>query len=110
MLHLSISVVGGERGVSLRERRAAVNAIGDAVTRSEAGVSGLTLLAHFWLLRHPTSAGRREKRPGVDLASKIPCVLSIEDKARWVFFVVDSRAPWTYISPEVSVHPHRKNA
>jgi hypothetical protein len=33
----------------------------------------------------------------------LPCVLSIEDKARWVFFVVDSGAPLTYISTEVSI-------
>jgi hypothetical protein len=39
-----------------------------------------------------------------------PCVLSIKGKARWVFFIVDSGAPLTYISTEVSVHPHRKNA
>jgi hypothetical protein len=36
----------------------------------------------------------------------LPCVLSIEDKARWVFFIVDSAAPVTYISRQVSVHPH----
>jgi hypothetical protein len=40
----------------------------------------------------------------------LPCVLSIEDKARWVFFIVDSGAPVTYISSQVNVHPHRKNA
>jgi hypothetical protein len=40
----------------------------------------------------------------------LPCVLSIEDKARWVFFIVDSGAPLTYISTQVSVHPYRKNA
>ena len=39
-----------------------------------------------------------------------PCVLSVEDKARWVFFIVDTRAPVTYISAQVSVHPHRENA
>jgi hypothetical protein len=40
----------------------------------------------------------------------LPCVLSIENKARWVFFIVDGGAPVTYISSQVSVHPHRKNA
>ena len=40
----------------------------------------------------------------------LPCVLSIEDKARWVFFIVDSGVPVTYISSQVSVHLHRKNA
>ena len=39
----------------------------------------------------------------------LPCVLTIHDKARWVFFVVDSAAPLTYISSEVSVHAYRKN-
>jgi len=40
----------------------------------------------------------------------LPCVLSIEDQARWIFFIVDSGAPLSYISTQVSVHPHRKNA
>jgi hypothetical protein len=39
-----------------------------------------------------------------------PCVLSAKDTARWVFFIVDSGAPSNYISAEVNVHPHRKNA
>jgi hypothetical protein len=39
----------------------------------------------------------------------LPCVLNIEDQARWVFFV-DSGAPLTYISTQVSVHQHGKNA
>jgi hypothetical protein len=39
-----------------------------------------------------------------------PCVLGAKDTARWVFFIVDSVAPSTYISAEVDVHPHRKNA
>jgi len=39
----------------------------------------------------------------------LPCVLSIEDKARWVFFIVDPWASLTFISTEVSVYPHRKN-
>jgi hypothetical protein len=39
-----------------------------------------------------------------------PCVLSVGDKARWVFFLVHSGSPLTYISAEVSVHPHRKHA
>ena len=38
----------------------------------------------------------------------LPCVLSIEDKARWVFFIVDPGSPLTYISTQVSVHPYRK--
>jgi hypothetical protein len=39
-----------------------------------------------------------------------PCILSAKDTARWVFFIVDSGAPSNYISAEVNVHPHRKNA
>ena len=34
----------------------------------------------------------------------LPCVLKIEDKAHWVFFIVDSGAPLTYVSTQVSVH------
>jgi hypothetical protein len=33
----------------------------------------------------------------------LPCVLGIQDKARWVFFIVDSGAPSTYISTQVNV-------
>jgi hypothetical protein len=40
----------------------------------------------------------------------LPCVLSAKDTARWVFFLVDSGCPSNYISAEVNVHPHRKNA
>jgi hypothetical protein len=35
----------------------------------------------------------------------LPCVLRIQDKARWVFFIVDPGSPLTYISAEVSVRP-----
>ena len=38
----------------------------------------------------------------------LPCVLSIEDMAHWVFFIVDSGAPITYISTQVSIYPHRE--
>jgi hypothetical protein len=38
----------------------------------------------------------------------LPCVLNIEGKARWIFFMVDSGAPLTYISTHVSAHLHRK--
>ncbi|KAH0563012.1 hypothetical protein GP486_002418 [Trichoglossum hirsutum] len=31
-----------------------------------------------------------------------PCLLSIEDKAHWVFFLVDDGAPLTYISTQVA--------
>jgi hypothetical protein len=40
----------------------------------------------------------------------LPFVLNIEDKARWVFFIMDSGAPLTYLSTQVSIHSHRKNA
>jgi len=40
----------------------------------------------------------------------LPCVLKIEDKAHWVFFMVNSGAPLTYISTQVSVHTYRENA
>ena len=39
-----------------------------------------------------------------------PCVLGMNGKARWVFFIVDGGAPLTYISAEVSVHPDEINA
>jgi hypothetical protein len=38
----------------------------------------------------------------------LPCVLKIEDKAHWVFFIVGG-APLTYISTQVSVHTNREN-
>jgi hypothetical protein len=47
---------------------------------------------------------------GRKLRPILPCVLSIDDKSRWVFFVVHSGSPLTYISSQVSVHQHRKNA
>jgi hypothetical protein len=40
----------------------------------------------------------------------LPCILSIDEKAHWIHFIVDSAAPLTYISKHVSVHPYRKNA
>jgi len=40
----------------------------------------------------------------------LPCVLKVGDKAHWVFFIVDSGAPLTYISPEVSVYIYKENA
>jgi len=39
-----------------------------------------------------------------------PCVLSVEDKARWIFFTVHTGSPLTYISAEVNIRPHGKNA
>jgi hypothetical protein len=40
----------------------------------------------------------------------LPCVVKIEDKAHWVFFIVDSGAPLTYISTQVSMYTCRENA
>jgi hypothetical protein len=39
-----------------------------------------------------------------------PCVVSYRDNARWVFFIVDSGSPLTYISVEASVPTFRENA
>jgi hypothetical protein len=38
----------------------------------------------------------------------LPCVLKVEDKAHWVFFLVDGGSPLTYISTQVSVHTYRE--
>ena len=40
----------------------------------------------------------------------LPCVLKVDDKAHWVFFIVDGGSPLTYISTQVSVHTCRENA
>ena len=39
-----------------------------------------------------------------------PCIVSFRDKAHWVFFLVDSSAPVTYLSSQVSVATYRKNS
>ena len=36
-----------------------------------------------------------------------PCIVGFEDKAHWVFFIVDTRAPFTYLSRQVSVPTNR---
>ena len=41
---------------------------------------------------------------GPKLRLVFPSVLSVEDKARWVFFVMDTGAPVTYISTQVNVY------
>jgi len=38
-----------------------------------------------------------------------PCVVRLRDRAHWVFFLVDSGAPVTYLSSQVSVTTYRKN-
>jgi len=39
---------------------------------------------------------------GRSLRMIFPCILSMKGQARWVFFIVDSGAPLTYISAEVA--------
>jgi len=46
---------------------------------------------------------------GQKLGMIFPCVVSIRDQARWVFFIVNPRSPLTFISSHVSVHHHRTN-
>ena len=38
-----------------------------------------------------------------------PCVVSFKDNARWVFFIVDTSAPLTYLSAHVSASTYREN-
>jgi hypothetical protein len=38
-----------------------------------------------------------------------PCVVSHDDKAHWVFFIVDTSAPLTYLSVQISACTYRKN-
>ena len=38
-----------------------------------------------------------------------PCVVSYEGKSHWIVFIVDTGAPLTYLSVQVSA-PNRKNA
>ena len=39
-----------------------------------------------------------------------PCVVGIEGKAHWVFFVVDTSAPLTYLSVQVSIRTYGSSA
>ena len=39
-----------------------------------------------------------------------PCIVRSKNKAHWVFFIVDSGAPVTYLSSRVSVATYRKNS
>ncbi|KAI9765903.1 MAG: hypothetical protein M1840_007044 [Geoglossum simile] len=39
----------------------------------------------------------------------LPCLVSVRDKARWVFFIVDTGAPLTFISNQVSVQAYRRS-
>jgi len=47
---------------------------------------------------------------GIKQRSIFPCIVSFQDKARWVFFIVDSSSPLTYLSVQVSVPTYRENA
>jgi hypothetical protein len=47
---------------------------------------------------------------GMKQRSIFPCIVSFQDKAHWVFFIVDSGSPLTYLSVQVSVPTCRKNA
>lgn len=38
--------------------------------------------------------------------SMLPCVRTDYGEARWVFFIVDTAAPATYLSPQVSDPTH----
>jgi len=47
---------------------------------------------------------------GQNFRTIFPCVVSYEDKAHWVFFIVSSGAPLTYLSASVSIYTYKKNA
>jgi hypothetical protein len=47
---------------------------------------------------------------GTKLRTIFPCIVSDKDKAHWVFFVVSTGAPLTYLSSQVSAPIYRKNA
>lgn len=46
---------------------------------------------------------------GRNVRTIFPCVVSHKGKAHWVFFIVDSGAPLTYLSVQVSAPTYRKN-
>jgi hypothetical protein len=47
---------------------------------------------------------------GMKQRTIFPCIVSFQDKAHWVFFIVDSGSPLTYLSVQVSVPTYGKNA
>ncbi len=47
---------------------------------------------------------------GKKLRTIFPCVVRNKDKAHWVFFVLDTCAPLTYLSAQVSAPTRTKNA
>jgi hypothetical protein len=46
---------------------------------------------------------------GKTLRTIFPCVVSFQGKAHWVFFIVDSGSPLTFISSQVSIPTYRNN-
>jgi len=46
---------------------------------------------------------------GMKQRTIFPCIVSFLDKAHWVFFIVDSGSPLTYLSVQVSVPTYGKN-
>ena len=46
---------------------------------------------------------------GAKFRMVFPCVVSFKDNARWVFFIVDTSAPLTYLSAHVSASTYREN-
>jgi hypothetical protein len=44
---------------------------------------------------------------GVHKRTIVPFVVTYGKEARWVFFVVDSGSPWTYLSAQVSIYQMR---
>ena len=46
---------------------------------------------------------------GTKFRTVFPCVVSFEDNARWVFFIVDTGAPLTYLSTHVSASTYGGN-
>ena len=47
---------------------------------------------------------------GPKFRSILPCIVSRHGKSHWVFFIVDTGAPLTYLSAEVSASAYRKKA
>jgi len=44
---------------------------------------------------------------GLHKRTIVPFVVTYRKEARWVFFIVDSGSPWTYLSAQVSVYQMR---
>jgi len=46
---------------------------------------------------------------GTKFRMVFPCVVSFEDNARWVFFILHTGAPLTYLSTHVSASTYKEN-